>query len=221
MTVNERGRMLGSTMAQYFAQDTFLRILSDRGLLELAKSEIQDLSSDPEERVRGYIEARQKMSQPVHFSDDEILEAANAFRGMIDLVLGFIEGREKEMVQKAPDFWQERILIQKKVDYPITPNWANRTMWTGDNLDIMRDMNSECVDLIYLDPPFNLNRNYVAPVGSAAATFKDTWELDDVDLAWHGEIAEQQPALYAIIDAARLAHGGRRQGAHSTGAVAK
>ena len=52
-------------------------------------------------------------------------------------------------------------MIQKKVDYPITPNWANRTMWTGDNLDIMRDMNSECVDLIYLDPPFNLNRNYV------------------------------------------------------------
>jgi len=27
-----------------------------------------------------------------------------------------------------------------------------------------------------------------------------------MDLAWHGEIAEQQPALYAIIAAARLAH---------------
>ena len=27
-------------------------------------------------------------------------------------------------------------------------------MWTGDNLDIMRGMNSESVDLIYLDPPF-------------------------------------------------------------------
>ena len=34
-------------------------------------------------------------------------------------------------------------------------NWKNRTMWTGDNLDIMRGMNSESVDLIYLDPPFN------------------------------------------------------------------
>ena len=89
------------------------------------------------------------------------------------------------------------------------PNWANRTMWTGDNLDIMRGMNSESVDLIYLDPPFNSNRNYAAPIGSeaAGAAFKDTWTLDDVDLAWHGQIAEQQPALYAIIDAARLAHG--------------
>ena len=93
------------------------------------------------------------------------------------------------------------------------PNWANRTMWTGDNLDIMRGMNSESVDLIYLDPPFNSNRNYAAPIGSeaAGAAFKDTWTLDDVDLAWHGEIAEQHPALYAIIGAAREAHGAAMQ----------
>ncbi len=39
-------------------------------------------------------------------------------------------------------------------------NIANRTMFTGDNLDIMRGINSESVDLIYLDPPFNSNRNY-------------------------------------------------------------
>ena len=88
------------------------------------------------------------------------------------------------------------------------PNWKNRTMWTGDNLDIMRGMNSESVDLIYLDPPFNSNQNFSAPIGSeaAGAAFKDTWTLDDVDLAWHGEIAEQHPALYAIIGAAREAH---------------
>ena len=49
-----------------------------------------------------------------------------------------------------------------------TPNFADKTVWTGDNLDILRGMNSDCVDLIYLDPPFNSNRNYPAPVGSAA-----------------------------------------------------
>ena len=56
-----------------------------------------------------------------------------------------------------------------------TPNWRNRTLWTGDNLDIMRGMNSETVDLIYLDPPFNSNRNYAAPIGSeaAGAAFKE------------------------------------------------
>ena len=27
-------------------------------------------------------------------------------------------------------------------------NWVNQTIWTGDNLDVMRGMNSESVDLI-------------------------------------------------------------------------
>ena len=83
------------------------------------------------------------------------------------------------------------------------------TIWTGDNLDIMRGMNSDSVDLIYLDPPFNSNRNYSAPIGSeaAGAAFKDTWHLDDIDLAWHGEIAEREPVLYSIIDAAGMSHG--------------
>ena len=73
----------------------------------------------------------------------------------------------------------------------------------------MRGMNSESVDLIYLDPPFNSNRDYAAPIGSkaAGAAFKDTWTLDDVDLAWHGEIAEQNPTVYAVIDAAGISHG--------------
>lgn len=64
-------------------------------------------------------------------------------------------------------------------------NFTNRTLWTGDNLDILRRMNSACVDLIYLDPPFNSNRTYAAPIGSeaAGAAFKDSWELSDLDIA--------------------------------------
>jgi len=44
-------------------------------------------------------------------------------------------------------------------------------------------MNSESVDLIYLDPPFNSKRMYSAPVGSkaAGASFKDMWTWKDVD----------------------------------------
>lgn len=88
------------------------------------------------------------------------------------------------------------------------PNWKNRTLWTQDNLDVLRGMNSESVDLIYLDPPFNSNKTYSAPIGSEAAeaAFKDTWTLDDVDLAWHGEVAEREPALYSILDAAGFSH---------------
>ena len=88
-------------------------------------------------------------------------------------------------------------------------NFADRTIWTGDNLEILRGLNSASVDLIYLDPPFNSNRNYAAPVGSAAAgaAFKDTWTLSDLDVAWMGLIADEQPAMYQVLQAARLTHG--------------
>ena len=70
-------------------------------------------------------------------------------------------------------------------------------------------MNSECVDLIYLDPPFNSNQDYAAPVGSqaAGAAFKDTWTLSDLDVAWMGLIADEKPALAYTIKAAGYSHG--------------
>ena len=91
----------------------------------------------------------------------------------------------------------------------MQPNFADKTIWTGDNLDIMRGLNSESVDLIYLDPPFNSNRDYEAPIGSAAAgaAFKDTWTLSDLDVAWMGLIADEHPAIYKTLEAAELTHG--------------
>lgn len=85
-----------------------------------------------------------------------------------------------------------------------TCNFSNRTIWTGDNLEIMRGMNSGCIDLIYLDPPFNSKANYAAPIGSkaAGAAFKDTWTLRDVDAEWINLIEAKHPALYRVILAA-------------------
>ena len=45
----------------------------------------------------------------------------------------------------------------------------DRTIWSGDNLDVLRGLTYASVDFICLDPPFNSNRNYAAPVGSVAA----------------------------------------------------
>ena len=50
------------------------------------------------------------------------------------------------------------------------PNFANRTMWTRDNLDVLRGLNGKCIDLVYADPPFNSKKNYEAPIGSKAAS---------------------------------------------------
>lgn len=90
---------------------------------------------------------------------------------------------------------------------PGRPNWANQTIWTGDNLNIMRGMNSASVDLIYLDPPFNSKANYAAPIGSkaAGAAFKDTWTLSDIDVEWINLIEAKHPALYRVLLAAMTA----------------
>ena len=63
-------------------------------------------------------------------------------------------------------------------------NIPSRTIFTGDNLDILRGVNSDCVDLIYLDPPFNSNQTYAAPLDSEAkgAEFDDVWTLNDMRL---------------------------------------
>ena len=87
---------------------------------------------------------------------------------------------------------------------PPSQNWADKTIWTGDNLHVMRGMNSASVDLIYLDPPFNSKTDYAAPIGSkaAGAEFKDTWTLRDVDTEWINLMEARHPRLYRVLLAA-------------------
>ena len=76
-----------------------------------------------------------------------------------------------------------------------TANWQNKTIFTADNLLVMRGMNSESVDLIYLDPPFNSNKSFAAPIGSkaAGASFKDAWTLNDIDFIEHDLLKSPPP----------------------------
>jgi DNA modification methylase len=57
----------------------------------------------------------------------------------------------------------------------------------GDNLEIMRKMESESIDLIYLDPPFFSNRNYEVIWGDKGEvrSFEDRWSGGvDHYIAW-------------------------------------
>ncbi|MDI9408804.1 MAG: DNA methyltransferase [Candidatus Pacebacteria bacterium] len=82
-----------------------------------------------------------------------------------------------------------------------------RTIFCRDNLEVLRVMASESVDLVYLDPPFNKNQNFHAPIGSQAegASFKDIWGEEDLKAEWLGLIADQQPAIYAVLNGVREA----------------
>ena len=69
----------------------------------------------------------------------------------------------------------------------------------GDNLEILKKLNSESVDLIYLDPPFFSNRNYEVIWGDSGEvrSFQDRWS-DGVDhyIAWLKErVAEMHRIL--------------------------
>ena len=87
-------------------------------------------------------------------------------------------------------------------------NVDNRTLFIADNLDIMRGMDSDTIDLIYLDPPFNSKKQYKAPIGSPAegASFKDIWTDEDIKHEWHGEIAETNEELYQIIQSSETVY---------------
>ena len=91
-------------------------------------------------------------------------------------------------------------------------------LFVGDNLDVMRGLNSGSVDLIYLDPPFNSKRIYSAPIGvgksdakgkrkKVEAKFHDIWTWnDDVDvrlLAYADDHAE----LFTYIQSIGKIHG--------------
>ncbi|MDE0626041.1 MAG: hypothetical protein OXH99_06570 [Bryobacterales bacterium] len=41
------------------------------------------------------------------------------------------------------------------------PNRKNQTVWTADNPDVLRGMHSECVDLIRLDSPPSMLRDWL------------------------------------------------------------
>ena len=83
------------------------------------------------------------------------------------------------------------------------PNWENsRTLWTRDCLDVMRGMNTGSVDMIYMDPPFNSNANYAAPVGSPAegAEFHDVWTLKEIDFhVFHELKKNRNRGVYDVI----------------------
>ena len=50
-------------------------------------------------------------------------------------------------------------------------------LYHGDCLDVLRAFPDAYVDLIYLDPPFNSNRDFFGRDGQVA--FRDRWRWDE------------------------------------------
>ena len=90
------------------------------------------------------------------------------------------------------------------------PNWKNRTLFHGDNLPFLRAMNSESVDLIATDPPFNKGRDFHATPDSLAdgASFQDRWSWEkDVHQEWVDKITDDFPLVMNVIQGSRNSYG--------------
>jgi len=79
---------------------------------------------------------------------------------------------------------------------------TENTLFYGDNLKILREyIPDESVDLIYLDPPFNSNRNYNVlfrdesgqDSASQITAFEDTWHWDRSAEDTYFELAAKSP----------------------------
>ena len=92
----------------------------------------------------------------------------------------------------------------------VEPNWVNRTLFHGDNLDFLRAMNSNTVDLIATDPPFNKGKDFHATPDSLAsgASFQDRWSWEkDVHQEWVDQITDDHPNVMNVIKGSRLSYG--------------
>lgn len=87
------------------------------------------------------------------------------------------------------------------------------TLFYGDNLTILREhIASESVDMVYLDPPFNSNRNYNVlfkdesgkESESQITAFEDTWHWGaDAEQTYHELVMEGPERVGAMIGALR------------------
>ena len=86
----------------------------------------------------------------------------------------------------------------------------NRTLFLEDNLPVLRGLDSDSIDLIATDPPFN--KGVPAFTGTTKAgqnvEFKDVWNWnDDVHVEWMDQMSKRHPSLSNVIRYANAAAG--------------
>ena len=93
----------------------------------------------------------------------------------------------------------------------MTQDIAN-TLYEMDNLEVLRGINSNSIDLIATDPPFNTKRNRSGTAGFYVDKWKygdtdklpDQWKWNEVHPKWLETIQDGYPALHQVIEATKV-----------------
>ena len=85
----------------------------------------------------------------------------------------------------------------------------NRTLFLEDNLPVLRGLDSDSIDLIATDPPFNKGVGAFEGTTKAGVNveFKDVWTWDDVQTEWLNEIEKDHPRLFNMVHYANQSAG--------------
>jgi len=89
------------------------------------------------------------------------------------------------------------------------PRNGVNALYYGDNLPILREyIRDESVDLIYLDPPFNSNRNYNVLFKDVGSKLASPAQIEAFEDSWHwtesAQHAFEEVALHGTDNTARL-----------------
>ena len=84
---------------------------------------------------------------------------------------------------------------------PATFEHMNRLCY-GDNLDALRALDSESIDLIYLDPPYNSKRVYNCSFGAKAQAkaFDDNWSWGQEQIRWLNDINDRNKNVWCLLN---------------------
>ena len=85
----------------------------------------------------------------------------------------------------------------------------NRTIFCKDNLEVLRGIDTETIDLIYLDPPFNKKKEFIAPTSTSAkgASFKDIFTKEDIKDEWTQTIKEDHFSIHELLNSVKIIEG--------------
>ncbi|MGN7414608.1 DNA-methyltransferase [Paenibacillus sp. SAF-068] len=125
---------------------------------------------------------------------EKILDATNQSEIQFKLRLGFIDNQIKEFLadhsSEISQYFKPGKRNKEKEFQPVFQTEQGK-LFQADCISLMRTLSKESVDLIFADPPFNLNKNYESGVNDKLSKeeylkWTEDWVLECVSLLKEG-----------------------------------
>ena len=138
-----------------------------RGFSQKRKQELIDFINDyhEQENVNGKVEEEEDLEE-----EDEGVEKDGWVEEEEEDEIEEVENEEDEIEEVENEEDEKVDEIKKTIKNEISLN-------IGDSFDFIKTLDNESVNMIYLDPPFNSNRNYKLNNNSDIG-FEDKWDND-------------------------------------------